>query len=1079
MSIKPEPVDGPSVGPATALTFGADPAERRESRQSNLQQIASLTSPELLEEAITIGLKALDDLKPPLDAVATLYTTQASQWLKSIDDLKARAKPTRTIVGVVGNTGAGKSSVISAVLDEERLLPTNCMRACTASPTEISYNYSDDPNELYRAEVEFITAEDWKKELEALFVDLIDANGEVSRDCANPDTEAGVAYAKIKAVYPKKRKEMIATSTSQGLISEPVVRRALGTTRTLRATTSASIYRQLQEYVDSKEKNTEKTMEYWPLIKVVRIFTKANALATGACLVDLPGVQDSNAARAAVAANYMKACTGLWIVAPINRAVDDKTAKSLLGDSFRRQLKYDGIYSAVTFICSKTDDISITEAADSLDLEDDIDEFLTTVESNKTQTKRLKAQLSELRDEKDAIDELLDSNDQTWETWEELAKELSEGKTVYAPSQTSPRNKRKRKAKPRGSRKRRQSADSDEDFEDISDSETSGSDKENGQPDEDREPLTSDDIDRKLAELKVNKRELRASKKAKDEQMVAIRANVKSLQAETETLLGKVKAVCIKGRNAYSKQAIKRDFAMGIKELDQEAAAQEDEENFDPEVDLRDYDAVAESLPVFCVSSRAFQSLSGRLKKDNINSTGFLSLDDTEIPQLQVHAKKLTEGSRVANSRRFLNDLMQLVNSMQMWASDDGSQSALTDREKLKEEARLRGQLQQVEADFLATVNECTNSMNEAFTENIYEYFDKTIPLAVEAALPTAIGWGARRDEGGLLWATYKATCRRSGVYTGASGPHNFNAELFEPISKSLANGWEKAFQRRLPACLSTFAKSAKLLIETFHREAVHSTQERGSNANGLHMLNNQLRTLLQRVTDIPATMIQLAQELQRDSNRQFTPEIQNAMELAYQKCTEEKGAGSFARMKGHMTAHVETQSRIMFRNATNVVQKQLEDLSRRISDQLMLQVQELHARLAHDYLAALFGVTNVSDNGVPRAEKMLRSEILPLLEDVDSKFEGFVSKLNQESDAQHEVPNGEQNYELPQFDGASHEDGGMDLDNAATSPFATPAASPQPETGHGNRPVTPRSATPVALPHHDTTPQHIKAEPL
>jgi hypothetical protein len=76
-------------------------------------------------------------------------------------------------------------------------------------------------------------------------------------------------------------------------------------------------------------------MEYWPLIKVVRIYTKAAALATGACLVDLPGVQDSNAARAAVAENYMKSCTGLWIVAPITRAVDDKTAKTLLGNSFR------------------------------------------------------------------------------------------------------------------------------------------------------------------------------------------------------------------------------------------------------------------------------------------------------------------------------------------------------------------------------------------------------------------------------------------------------------------------------------------------------------------------------------------------------------------------------------------------------------------------------------------------------------------------------------------------------------------------------------------------------------------------
>lgn len=47
------------------------------------------------------------------------------------------------------------------------------------------------------------------------------------------------------------------------------------------------------------------------MIKVVRIYTKADALSTGAILVDLPGVHDSNAARAAVAAGYLKKCTGL------------------------------------------------------------------------------------------------------------------------------------------------------------------------------------------------------------------------------------------------------------------------------------------------------------------------------------------------------------------------------------------------------------------------------------------------------------------------------------------------------------------------------------------------------------------------------------------------------------------------------------------------------------------------------------------------------------------------------------------------------------------------------------------------
>ena len=127
-------------------------------------------------------------------------------------------------------------------------------------------------------------------------------------------------------------------------------------------------------------------------------------------------------------------------------------------------------------------------------------------------------------------------------------------------------------------------------------------------------------------------------------------------------------------------------------------------------------------------------------------------------------------------------------------------------------------------------------------------------------------------------------------MFTGASGPRDFNAELFEPISKQLASGWERAFQRRLPSSLDGFARTTKLLLETFHREATLRTQERGSNYQGITMLNQQLRAQIQRISEIPALMRALAQELQRDANRNFTPTIQDLMTIAYNICTEESG---------------------------------------------------------------------------------------------------------------------------------------------------------------------------------------------
>ena len=125
-----------------------------------------------------------------------------------------------------------------------------------------------------------------------LFEEILDANGNVSRDVYTADSEANVAYQKIRAVYYGYTKEEFAASSVEKLMREQHVRRVLGSVQQIREKNCDVFYRRLQHYVDSKEKpdSTEKRtedgkksqkreMEFWPLIKVVRIFVKADALS--------------------------------------------------------------------------------------------------------------------------------------------------------------------------------------------------------------------------------------------------------------------------------------------------------------------------------------------------------------------------------------------------------------------------------------------------------------------------------------------------------------------------------------------------------------------------------------------------------------------------------------------------------------------------------------------------------------------------------------------------------------------------------------------------------------------------------
>ncbi|XP_067909618.1 uncharacterized protein [Heterodontus francisci] len=319
------------------------------------------------------------------------------EWKEKIEELQRETVPPLTHVAVIGDTGSGKSSLLNALLDEEAVLPTSAMRACTAVAVEVSHNVQSDS---YQAEVEFFSEEEWDNELLSLLSDMTDKAGRLKRRRPDPNSEASVAYGRVKAVYgkilPYKELKQIRDVTSY-----------LGKTENISETQARDFRCKVQSFIDSRTDDSRGCQggEFWPIVKRVRIRVPRSAvLRTGAVLVDLPGVRDSNAARNCIAKEYLKNCDAVWIVANVTRAVDDKTAKDMLDESLRRQLLMDGQYGRIAFICTKTDSHNVTEILSALrltsdcnPLEDEIAELRNAIEQRQTEQQTWRLELEHLR----------------------------------------------------------------------------------------------------------------------------------------------------------------------------------------------------------------------------------------------------------------------------------------------------------------------------------------------------------------------------------------------------------------------------------------------------------------------------------------------------------------------------------------------------------------------------------------------------------------------------------------------------------------------------------------------------------
>ncbi|XP_028674397.1 nuclear GTPase SLIP-GC-like [Erpetoichthys calabaricus] len=279
-----------------------------------------------------------------------------NQLRKMTSKLTSKKIHENIYIGIFGKTGAGKSSLINALLNEINLLPTSDTKACTSCIVKVKA-HEDSVNEKYKAKITFISKEEWIKDLKTLVENCQSDNDQSMSDSDDEDqdgedSEGEMAKEKLTAVYgeegPSKSYDELLNIKLE-MLSSPK--------KTISAKSVKELSKDINQYIRSDM--DEETKSYWPLVKSVTLYLpRRQNLLDNVVLVDFPGTGDTNKDRNEMWKRYLNKCTSVWIVSEITRAESDQNASKIL-KSVLKHIAGGGQCENITIICTKTDIVGI------------------------------------------------------------------------------------------------------------------------------------------------------------------------------------------------------------------------------------------------------------------------------------------------------------------------------------------------------------------------------------------------------------------------------------------------------------------------------------------------------------------------------------------------------------------------------------------------------------------------------------------------------------------------------------------------------------------------------------------------
>ena len=282
--------------------------------------------------------------------------TVADEWMRDLDSAEAllENKPELPIA-LLGPSQQGKSSLINALLGENILAVGGAIGACTCVITSVHYSETDG----FDAEIEFISLEAWRKELQSLQRALSQSPGseDTGDDAKQLDEERRAAVEKLCAVYRIED----ASQFNFDAISHPTCNLPLEITECMRSgecirvheSTAVSLKNKVRRYLVGREQYQDG--QYWPLISRVKIRGRFEILSNGVVLVDLPGLNDPNPAREKVTREYLNTARFLWLVCNSQTGIDRVMDNLLRDGGMLFRLFLEGRLDAFAVVATKVD----------------------------------------------------------------------------------------------------------------------------------------------------------------------------------------------------------------------------------------------------------------------------------------------------------------------------------------------------------------------------------------------------------------------------------------------------------------------------------------------------------------------------------------------------------------------------------------------------------------------------------------------------------------------------------------------------------------------------------------------------